>query len=185
MDFMRRLALFCFLFILFFNIGKLESSEFPDIQKEVDARVRIIQQMKEEVIAGKIPVYFHVGCEDKVISDKLKSLLSKALREHKDIRIVENRENAWLWIHVLAIKMDSRTVPVSMVCGRDPSAYLFLNSDPAFSFWKNEISEHLVYCYPSDRLGQVVTSIVETFDVGCIEPVRKNREWYLMEMAKK
>ena len=49
-------------------------------------------------------------------------------------------------------------------------------------FETDELEDMQIYSYPIDVLGAMASSIADKFDVGIIEPVRENRDFYLMEM---
>lgn len=49
-------------------------------------------------------------------------------------------------------------------------------------FETDELEDMQIYSYPIDVLGAMTSSIADKFDVGIIEPVKKNRDFYLMEM---
>lgn len=176
---MKNINLVCLLSLLVFTA---EASALPSALEEIENRRAVLARMEQEVIQGKIPVYFDVSCEDKKVTNKLKSLLSKALRKLDNVRIVGRRSDAWLWLYLIAIKENNTRVSVAVAYGRDPSSWLVPGVRARLVFETDELEDMQIYSYPIDALGAMTSSIADKFDVGIIEPVRKNRDFYLMEM---
>lgn len=176
---MRNINLVCLFSLLAFAA---EASAQQSALKAFESRRAVLERMEQEVIQGKIPVYLDVSCEDKKVTNKLKSLLSKALRELDNVRIVGQRSDAWLWLYLIAIRENNIRVSVAAASGRDPSSWLIPGASTRFVSEADELENFEIYSYPIDALGGMISTIVDKFDVGIMEPVRKNRDFYLMEM---
>lgn len=174
---MKKINLVCLFSLLAFTV---EASAQPSALERIESRRLDLERMEQEVIQGKIPVFFDVSCEDNGVTNKLKSLLSKALRKLDNVRIVGQRSDAWLWLYLVAIRENNIRVSVSAASGRDPSSWLIPGASPRFVSQADELGNLEIYSYPINTLGSLVSAIVDKFDVGIVEPVRKNREFYLM-----
>jgi hypothetical protein len=141
-----------------------------DFQKEYQKAREATKKMRSQIKSGTIPVYVDVSCENSFIENRLTSLLNKSLREHKDVRIVGDREHASVWIRVLAIEIGNKRVAMSIVGGIDSRSYI---DNPANLFSSDELTSHVIFVYPDNNLGQAINKAVATFDVECIEPIRK------------
>lgn len=155
------------------------------IEDDYDKRIKTLNNIREEVLDGTIPVYFSVSCEDKFINDKLKSRFSSELRKKDGVKIVYEREKAFLWINVLAIKANKNSIAVSVIYGRDVDCNVWREyhsmSDIKYSFPENKIHNtgHMIFTYNIKDFNELVSYAVDSFDANAVEDVRQERSQYI------
>lgn len=151
-------------------------------------RVDILKRTKQDVLKGKIPIFFTTYCNDEGISNKLKSLLISALRKKDNVKIVTNRSDAWLWLFIITNKDSDKNLTASMVFGEDSCAFLnWINPDEEWNI-KSINQESIMKGFrmrtqPLNEIEDMISEFVDVFDIECIEAIRRNREIYLEKVS--
>ena len=151
-------------------------------------------KMREEIIkTGDIPVFFKVHCDDKMVSDRLTSLMASDLRKKDNVKIVYAKKEAYLWLQILALRPDeSGRVALSFICGETDVAYRIFSE---FGIDPKEFMIHwdwgdtslsgarrtALYASPINSLGDITSQIADAFDVSCLEFAREKRERYMKD----
>ena len=188
---------FCLYLVMCFCVSCLLSSLV--FAYDVSPRIKDIARMKQEVIQGSIPVFCGVYGDDKdrTIENKIESLLLSALRKKDNVRIVGNRKDAWLYIEALFLGFDNprsnaRAAVISFVYGSDTAAGVGINPfnvDEEYTLnsllSKSILEQHVMNFCTSEHFKNFIDSIVDDFDVNCIEPNRRLRDWYLQKLNEK
>ena len=179
---------FLMLMILLFLLD-IKCTASDEIQRLFDTRITTLKELQEEVLNGSIPVYFYIACEDTSLSNKLNSLLASKLRKKDNIKIVSYRYKAWLWIRLLAIKVNRNQIVVSAAFGRDVDCVLepyeervkISNLYPQDLLIDDALS---LYVSNMESLGQLLSEVVNSFEVKAVEPVRRKRDSYYSDKAE-
>ena len=149
-----------------------------DLYRQFQIRKDALKQIQSELLRGKIPVYFEVSCKDTLILNRLKSLLASKLRKKDNVKIVYERDYAYLWLYLIAIKVDKRNVAVTMTFGNDADVSVSQDYEKGNFYLVPanmlRYSSFTLFLYDIPGLQELVSVITDKFDVEAIEPVRRS-----------
>lgn len=168
-------VLFSFVFFCAPSIAEQKNQmqeSIEEIQKQITAKNKTIH---DEIISGKFPVYVSVDGDDKPTTDRIKSLITKKLRDFGDVSIKNNWEDSIASIYIVSLlnKHNKSVSTSATMCVN--SEYLLIIINPQYAS-RRGVSEYVtsyVLVNPSNAFSANINSVVSTFDTDVLEPMRQ------------
>lgn len=175
---------FVVIVLIILQLNSSVSLATDDLYKQYQMRIVALKQIQKDVLQRRIPVYFDVTCKDTSISNKLQSLIASALRKKDNVKIVSKRDNAWFWLYVIAIKENRLRVAVTIIFGEDADVSFSKDYEKwSFSVFPQDLlrpNSFTLYLRSIDNLSELVSTVIDKFDVEAIEPLRRDIDSYLI-----
>jgi len=173
-NFFSKCVLFLFLAVEFLSSSSSQANDdvFEKFSKEVRANA---VQIQKNIFEKKIPVYLTVDCEHKPTEDKIKSLVSKKLRELGDISIKTSPRESIASIHVVAVNLKGiDLVAMSGVICRNSKwvEIIFTGNITETLDYADEYLTSYVLTNGRNSFSDNINSLVATFDTSAIQPIR-------------
>ena len=162
--------------------NKATQNSYEEFMKVLIDRHKSIQS---EIMGGKFPVLVTVSIDDKPMEDRIKSLITKKLRDLGDVSIKNDWNDAIASIHIVAIleKRIKRVDSSVVMCRNSEYRSIVSNPENAFFIGAEEYITSYVLTNRTDSFSSNINVVISSFDTQVLEPIRQLKE--IIEIKEK